>query len=309
MKRLFAVGILCGLSLAACGAAEDGSDVPLGADYEASIEAWRADRVARLKAADGYLNQIGLFWLKQGSTSFGGSADNDIVFPADDAARIGSFELGDDGVTLQVNEGVDVLHDGKRVRSLLMLDDTTDAPVSVSFNSLAWNVINREGKYAVRLRDYEHPLLEAFPAIPHFDVQPEWRVEATLRRFDQPKVMNVGTVIEGLGYNPSSPGIVEFAVMGTRFELEAYESGDRLFFVFGDKTSGRQTYPAGRFLYAEMPGEDGKTWLDFNQAYNPPCAFNDFSTCPVASPQNRLDVAVSAGEKFDASIYHGATLH
>jgi uncharacterized protein (DUF1684 family) len=129
------------------------------------------------------------------------------------------------------------------------------------------------------------------------------RVVATLQRFDEPRVLNVKTTIEGLGYRPESPGTVVFEIDGNSHELEAYASGDRLFFVFADLTSGHETYPAGRFLYAAVPAEDGKTILDFNRAYNPPCAFNDFATCPVASPRNRLRTRIEAGEKYDPTVH------
>lgn len=115
--------------------------------------------------------------------------------------------------------------------------------------------------------------------------------------------MDVNTTIEGLGYHPRSPGKVAFEIDGATYELEAYESGDELFFVFADRTSGRETYPAGRFVYAAAPDENGTTVLDFNRAYNPPCAFNDFATCPVASPRNRLAVRIEAGEKYDPTVH------
>ena len=112
-------------------------------------------------------------------------------------------------------------------------------------------------------------------------------------------------MIEGLGYHPESPGVMEFELAGSSYELEAYQSGDRLFFVFGDETNGRETYPAGRFLYAFMPDETGRTVLDFNLSYSPPCAFNDFSTCPVASPRNRLPLRIEAGELHNKDAYSG----
>ena len=130
-----------------------------------------------------------------------------------------------------------------------------------------------------------------------------------LKRYAEPRKVSVGTVIDGLPYEPESPGVVEFELDGRTFELEAYTSGDRLFFVFGDRTSGRETYGAGRFLYSQAPGEDDLTVLDFNQSYNPPCAFNDFSTCPVASPRNRLDIRVEAGERYVDALYVGDTAY
>ena len=113
-------------------------------------------------------------------------------------------------------------------------------------------------------------------------------------------------MIEGLGWQPESPGVVEFDLENQTFQLEAYASGEELFFVFGDRTSGRETYPAGRFLYAKLPADGELTVLDFKLAYNPPCAFNDFATCPVAAPQNRLSIRIEAGEKFDPAVHSTA---
>jgi hypothetical protein len=143
--------------------------------------------------------------------------------------------------------------------------------------------------------------LSAFPPLDYFPTDETLRVLAKLQRYARPKIVRIDTVVEGLDYNPSSPGLLQFDIAGQSFELEAYNAGEELLLVFGDTTSGRQTYPAGRFLYVSRPGRDGITVLDFNTAQNPPCAFNDFATCPVASPRNRLAIRVAAGERFDAS--------
>ena len=158
----------------------------------------------------------------------------------------------------------------------------------------------------MRVRDFENPFVATFGPLPYFDIDPLLRVQATLRRYDEPRIANVATVIEGLGYHPESPGLVEFEIGSTTYELEAYTSGERLFFVFGDETNRDDTYGAGRFLYADAPGKDGSTILDFNLSYSPPCAFNDFSTCPVASPRNRLPLRIEAGEKYDTVFYYSA---
>jgi len=267
------------------------------AAYVAEIEAGHVGRLERLRAADGYLNLAGLFWLSDITSRFGSADDNDLVFPPAAAAHIGEFEMVDDGVLMTVFPGGDVQHDGEPVESILMHDDTTEMPVTVSSGSLAWVVISRAGMIGVRLRDFNHPALDALPPIPHFDIDADWRVEGVLKLFDEPRIMNVGTVIEGLGYNPESPGVVAFEIDGESYELEAYSSGERLFFVFGDRTSGRDTYGAGRFVYAARPGEDGKTVLDFNKAYNPPCAFTPHATCPLPPLGNILSVAVESGER------------
>lgn len=271
--------------------------------YEKELLEWRAWRIAQLKQPNGFLNQIGLFWLQAGSYRFGAAPDNDLRFGANGVSEIGVFEVGDAGVRMIVHAGVDVRCDGAIVTDMVLPPDTSGRDITASVGSLAWSVIEREGRYAIRLRDYEHPFVASFGPLPYFDIDPSLRVRATLRRYDEPKVANVGTVIEGLDFNPESPGVVEFEIHGTRFELEAYTSDERLFYVFGDQTNRDDTYGAGRFLYSEMPGDDGLTVLDFNKAYSPPCAFNDFSTCPVASPRNRLPIRVEAGEKFETSLH------
>ena len=260
-------------------------------------------------APTGYLTLAGLFWLEQPSTSFGSAADNDVLFPQKAASHIGEFRLTDDGVFMIAQPDVDVRFDDEPVQSILIADDTTESPVMITHGSLAWTVIQRDGRFAVRLRDVENPVLESFPSLEYFPIDPAWRVEATFKRYGEPRTVAVSTVIEGLGWNPESPGVVVFDKDGESFELEGYASGEELFFVFGDRSNGRQTYPAGRFLYAAMPEDGGMTILDFNRSYSPPCAFNDFSTCPVASPRNRLAKVVAAGELFNRDTYMGKVEH
>ena len=286
--------------LAACGSDEPAIDLVA---FEADTVEWRAGRLERLKGPEGYLNLAGLFWLEEGRSRIGSAADNDIVFPGYAARYVGRLDVTKEGVVMTAEPGVDVRHGDAPVNSIAILDDTTDYPVTIRHRSFAWTIIKRDGRFALRLRDFDNPAIAAFPPIEYFPIDPAYRVEGTLRRFDEPRVLNVETVIEGLGYRPESPGRVAFEIDGEAYEIDAYNSGDQLFFVFGDATSGRETYPAGRFLYAAQPGPDGKTILDFNRAYNPPCAFNDFSTCPVAAPQNRMAVRVEAGEKYDARVH------
>lgn len=291
VMQLLGLTVLC----ASCGAPDTTFDAER---YKSDLLEWRADRLENLRGPTGYLNLAGLFWLDAGVATIGSGAGNDIVFPATAAENIGQLIVSADGVELQVADGVTVVSNGSPVTRMLLADDTTDAPVTVAHESLAWMIIKRDEKFALRLRDFENPAIDAFPPIEYFPIDLDMRVAATFRQYETPKTVAVATVIEGLGWNPESPGIVEFELNGEPMRLEAYASGESLFFVFGDRTSGRETYPAGRFLYADAVGHGETTWLDFNRAYNPPCAFNDFSTCPVASPQNRLPVVVAAGEKF-----------
>tara|TARA_R110002049_G_scaffold122999_4_gene278068 strand:+ start:313 stop:1224 length:912 start_codon:yes stop_codon:yes gene_type:complete len=290
----------CALGLWLAPVAAEELEAP---SYQQAIVDWRASRLAALKGPDGYLNLVGLYWLQPGVSTFGAAPDNDLVFASSKTAYLGYFELDSSGVTMHLQEGAEVRVDGELMRRIFLPDDTTGKNVTATHNSLAWNVVKREGRYAVRLRDYLNPALDALGSIPSYAVSSDWVVKAKFRAYPEPRIARVGTVIEGLGWNPVSPGFVEFEVRGQVHSLEAYDSGTSLFFVFGDRTSGRETYPAGRFLYANLPDPDSTTTLDFNKAYNPPCAFNDFSTCPVASPRNRLAIAVTAGEKYDDELH------
>ena len=291
---LFVLMLLAGT--AGCG---DSGAVFDAEAHRAEVEEWRRGRLERLKSPTGYLSLAGLFWLEEGRYSFGSAEDNDFVFPASAPPRIGEFELTDDGVFMRVDDGIALLSGDAPAASMLMHHDTTGAADIISLGSLSWYAIERAGKFGIRLRDSENPAIESFPPLEYYPIDPRWRVEARLKPFDEPRVMDVDTVIEGLGYHPTSPGVMEFELDGQRYSIEAYESGDDFFYVFGDGTTGRETYPAGRFLYSDLPDENGVAVLDFNKAYSPPCAVNAFATCPVASPRNRLSVRIEAGELYD----------
>ncbi len=307
--RLRAVSALA-VSLLGCACDSTNSAVVPDQDaYLAEIATWKAERVARLKGPTGYLNLVGLYWLRPGISTFGSSPDSDFVLPSHAALTVGSFRLQDERVVMTVHDGVDVLHGEQAVQAIDMDDDHAEQPVVLTHGSLAWTVIRRDDKFAVRVRDFNHPAIAAFEPIEYFPVDTSLRVPAVLERFDEPRQLRVDTVITGLDWRPQSPGKLVFEIAAESFELEAYDSGDELFLIFGDLTSGRETYPAGRFLYAKIPDESGVTTLDFNKAYNPPCAFNEFATCPIASPQNRLKMKIAAGERFDASMHRSGSTH
>ena len=307
IRRIFGVFAVVTTTLfAACGQAEAPFDA---AAHEAEVMEWRAGRLERLLAPTGYLNQTGLFWLEPGRYKFGTHPTNDLIFSGDGAPFIGEFVVDGDGVTMLTADGVETRYDEQLVDDILIAADTTDAPVMITHRSIAWTVVERVERFAIRVRDFNHPFVATFGPLEYYPVDSALRVEAVLNRYDEPVIANVDTVIEGLGYHPESPGRVGFEIDGTAYDLEAYLSGDQLFFVFGDLTSRDDTYGAGRFLYSDLPDESGKTILDFNKAYSPPCAFNDFSTCPVASPRNRLPIRVEAGEKYDDSLHYAAAEH
>lgn len=269
--------------------------------YSRCLANWKRDRVDRLKGDHGYLNLAGLFWLREGANTFGSATRNDLVFPESAAPDLGSFELAGNSVVMTVRPESEVRFEGESVSRIRMADDGSEQPTMVTYRSFAWTVIRRDDRFAVRLRDFAHPALSTFSPIDYFPTDETLRVTAILQRYEQPRIVRVDTVVDGLDYNPSSPGLLQFEIAGQSFELEAYNAGEEILIVFGDATTGRETYPAGRFLYASQPGSDGVTVLDFNTAQNPPCAFNEFATCPIASARNRLAIRIAAGERFDRS--------
>jgi uncharacterized protein (DUF1684 family) len=293
-------GPLAAIFLAACGQSGAGFDA---STHTKEVMQWRESRVQALLDPFGYLNQTGLYWLNPGIYSFGSGESNDVVFAGNAAPRIGTFTVDDAGVLMSVDADVEVRQEDQKLSVLLMAADTSEQIDIVTHNSLAWNVVDREGRYGIRLRDFNLPFLHSFGPLTYFDIDSSLRVEGTLQRYPEPIVARTDTVIEGLAYRPESPGLVVFEIDGKEFELEAFTSGERLFYVFGDQTNRDTTYGAGRFLYSDAPGPDGRTILDFNKAYSPPCAFNDFSTCPIASRRNTLSVRVEAGELYDESLH------
>ncbi len=269
------------------------------ARYESALAEWRADRVASLKSADGWLNLVGLYWLKEGRNSFGAAAGNDLVAPEGSApARLGSFLVEDGAVTFRAAPETDVLHGETPVTEMLLADDQEKEATLLTSGSLAWTVIRRMDRLGVRLRDYDHPAVASFAGIESYPADPNWRIEARFEPYPEPRTIRVPTVVEGLGWEPTAPGTLEFEARGRTLSLEAYRSDDGFMIVFADGTTGDTTYPAGRYLKADLPADDGTTVLDFNKAYNPPCVFSEYATCPLATPRNRLPVAVEAGEKY-----------
>jgi uncharacterized protein (DUF1684 family) len=281
--------------------------------YVHEIEQWRAARVARLTAPDGWLSLIGLEWLHEGANRVGSAAGNDIVLKAG-PAELGTVMLAADGglrIALAQHSGATV--DGKAVDAAALVDDMhvqgDAAPTTVRFGHASFYVIDRDGRKALRVKDADAEARRDFLGIDYFPIDPSWRVEADWVPFDPPHDLQIGSVI-GTIDTVKVPGKAVFRRDGHTFELLPYqeEPSGELFFVLADRTSGRETYGAARFLYAALPAggvdKPGSVVLDFNKAYNPPCAFTPFATCPLAPPENRLDLAVTAGEKKYRGGHH-----
>jgi len=268
--------------------------------YSKEIQLWDQQRVLRLKSETGWLNLAGLIWLKEGTNTFGTEASNDLRFPVGKgAAKMGSIVLLKNQLTLIASDN-SITVNGKPWQSgPAFSDHDTAQPTLFAYKSLRWFIIKRGNRYAIRLRDFESDAIKNFIAIPRFPIDVSWNIEAT---FELPAHPDSLLVTDVIGLTTATPigGILHFIRDGKKYDLIAtLEEDDKLFIVFADKTSGETTYGGGRFLYTNLPKKGASTvMLDFNKAYNPPCAFTHFATCPLPVAANRLDLAITAGEQF-----------
>jgi len=267
------------------------------ASYQKQIDDWHDKRINELKADDGWLNLVGLYWLDEGKNSFGSGSQNKVVFPAGSISEVaGYFERTGNTVKLVVENNTAINVSNKPATEALIFQENPVVMPIVSSGSLRWTIIKRDDKIGVRLRDLNSTAPAAFKGVDRFPVDSTWKVAAVLQPPTQLSTIDITNVI-GQTTRQKSPGKLLFTINNKQYTLDALDQGDELLIVFGDATSGNTTYPAGRFIDVKKPGPDGKLELDFNEAYNPPCAFTDFATCPLPPRQNILPVAVTAGEK------------
>lgn len=268
--------------------------------YEREVRDWRHERQERLLRPDGFLSLVGLHWLNPGATYVGSAQDNGTRL-ALGPPQVGLLDVRKDGtVTLRVADGAEVTVDGEPAKgTVALVPDTQGKPTVVGFNrgDASFVLIERGGRFALRVRNAMARTRTSFPGIDYFEIDPGFRFEARFEAHPPGKTIDIVNML-GMVEPMANPGRVLFEKDGKPYSLEALDEGDgELFFVFADRTSGHQSYPAARFLYAKPAGPDGKVVLDFNRAYNPPCAYTPYSTCPMPPPENRLDLAVTAGEK------------
>lgn len=274
------------------------------AAHRQEVEAWRQERDAGLRKEDGWLSLAGLFWLDEGENRFGSDPAARVVLPAGKVpATAGTLVRKGETVTLRAAPGAKVTHDGKPVTEMTLGTDAEGKPVVVELGPVSFFVIQRGDRVGVRVRDKENPALASFQGMDHFPIDHSWRVEARFEPYRPAKSIPIPNVLGQVTDTPS-PGAVVFERDGRSYRLDAIEGGeDSLFLIFADQTSGKETYGAGRFLDTEAP-KDGRVVLDFNKAYNPPCALTPYATCPLPPPQNRLALRVEAGEKTFAGGHH-----
>lgn len=267
-----------------------------GLSHEEEVRDWRERRHERLSSESGWLTLVGLEWLKEGENRIGNGPSSTVSIQGgpDDW---GTLYVQGDELRFVPSPGKGITVDGAEVKEAQLVPDVQGEPTVVRSGSLSFYVIYRES-YALRIKDAQAPALKNFTGVPGYDFQEDWRYEARFIRAPEGETIEISNVLGQLSPSPVY-GYAEFERDGKSYRLLGLgdENSKSLWFLFADRTSGRETYGAGRFLYSDGMPENGKLVVDFNKAYNPPCAFSDYATCPLPPPQNRLDLAVTAGEK------------
>jgi uncharacterized protein len=282
------------------GAGKDASPVVPDAAYVQSFEKWKADQVNDLRA--NWLPLAGLFWLKPGANSFGSDAANAVVFPKG-PAHAGEFDLTGKEVNIKLLPGANATVSGKPLSADKLDPDISGHPTNVEMGSLQFHVIVRGERVGIRLKDTDSAAVHNFRGMDFFPLDLHYRVTAKFVPPNEKQTINVPNVLGDVTPLPVA-GSVVFTINGQEVKLTDVggEPAKGFFFVFNDLTAKTNTYPGGRFLESE-PAVNGTVILDFNRAYNPPCAVTPFATCPLAPKENRLTVAIPAGEKFDRAAH------
>ncbi len=296
-KNSSLVGILL-LAAVVCGCAL-ATDLVANGSYRQSVEKWRQDYQASLTSDSGWLTVSGLFWLKEGENRIGSAANNDIVLPASAPALVGVITLHAGKTTVRVNPGVQVTLNGNAVQTAELKPDSHEDQLILG--DLTMYVHLSGDRIALRVKDKNSSLRKNFKGLNWFTIDETYAITGAYVPYDSPKELDSQNVL-GDAIKLKITGYIDFSLKGQKYHLEAEteNEGKTLFIVFRDLTSGKETYPASRFLDVQAPksgAPDSSVQIDFNEAYNPPCAYNPYTTCPLPEPENRLRVRIEAGEK------------
>lgn len=271
------------------------------AEYSKSFEKWKSELVDSRKK--NWLSLAGLFWLKPGENTFGSANDNSILLPSG-PAHAGALVRDGKTISVKLQSGVEAKIGGKQMLESKLDADVTEHPTMIELGSMRMFVIERGDRVGLRVRDLDSPAIRSYAGPQFFPVDLNYRVTATFTASDGKRTMDVPNVLGDI--TPSSiVGEVHFKLDGQDLSLTSFEGSEKegLSFVIADATSKTETYPGGRFLDTD-PVVDGKVVIDFNRAYNPPCSVTPYATCPLAPKENRMTVAISAGEKYDRAHGH-----
>lgn len=266
--------------------------------WREELAAFREKRESGLRSPDGWMALVGLHWFEPGRHSLGSGEGSEIRL-AVGPATLGQIELLPEAMAarLQLSEGVQVRSDGEAVEAgeLILHGDKAETPTRLDFEGGNLGLIERGGRFALRVRSPQAPTLLEFKGLNWFEPDPRFLVEARFEPHAPGKTIPIVNVLGQVEATPN-PGRLYFELEGEAYTLEALgDPDDTLFLIFADRSNRRESYGAGRFLYTGKV-VDGHVRLDFNRAINPPCAYTEFSTCPLPPPENRLRAFIAAGE-------------
>lgn len=273
-------------------------------NYEETILKERREREKRFKNTErGWLGLVGLYWLRDGENRIGSDPTNDILLPPVAPAHIGIVQYNNGVATFRAARHVPVLCNGKQVTLKTLVADIYEEPDFLQIGDITFVLLQRADRHLIRIWNKHSKTRKNFKGFKQYDVNPEYCVEAKYTAYDTPKLVSIQDVIE-IYHEVPIQGYVTFKLHGEEHRLEAMvDEEEYMRLDFRDETNGDTTYIGGRFLVAEMP-KKGKLLVDFNQAYNPPCAYTDYATCPLPPPENRLPIRIEAGEKAYRDANH-----
>ena len=305
MKLFFIFAALAALTLPVTVTA--GSNAPAKSvepGYVDAITQWRDTVEKSLRRDNGWLTLAGRYIMKPGVNTFGTAANNDIVFPPElkgtgpDVIGTITVDATKKSVILKLAEGVSMSSGGKPFTGERALKVDPANRDWVTLGRISMHIIERDGRYVLRLADNESLVRKNFAGRLWYDVNPAFKVTAKFDPYPPGKKLSIVNVIDEVSDVPC-PGYVEFTLKGKKYKMDVVGDDDGLFFVMRDGTSGDTTYRPSRFLYVDKKPKANETFqLDFNKTYNPPCAFSEFTTCPLPPEQNILKTRIEAGEKY-----------
>jgi uncharacterized protein (DUF1684 family) len=272
----------------------------IDAAYQKDYKKWQAELTDDLKK--NWLTLVGLFWLKDGANRVGGDHKDEVPLPEDKVApQIGVINFHEGKAVFSAASGAKITSDGKPVTTIELKPDVSGKPTVLQIGDIKMLMIQRGRKYGMRVRDANSKGLKEFKGLEFYPANSNYIVTAKFVPYEKPRRVAIPTVL-GQDAEMDSTGYVEFMLNGQKQHLQALSEGsDELFFIIKDRTAGKGTYPAGRFLYTDPP-KDGKVVMDFNKAQNPPCAWTPYATCPLPPKENYMTVKVEAGEKYEEII-------
>ncbi len=262
--------------------------------YEKEIRNFRKNRIKFLKSEKGYLNLVGLYWLKEGENSFGSGKNNDIHFPKEFPKDFGTVTRLKKGFSFTFKENV-TLNNNKIISSATV--DGDNQSNFFSYGPFQWFIIKSSDNYAIRMRNLESEILKENLNLRFYRIDETWKIIGKFIKYEDHKT-HIITNVRDHTYKEKIPGIINFSMHGDSFSFEPKYTKDGMQVMFTDQTTGSETFSGGRFLLLEYPDENQEIILDFNKALNFPCAVNNYTTCPIPPKSNHINLAITAGEKI-----------